>query len=251
MDLKAYYESIPEVGSAVSDRVRISARMFGAAQQPVERLLDIGCGVGEIGRYLKEALGARELHGVEISENQVEAALRNGVRAVAIDAGAERLPFPDAYFDAVFCGEVIEHVVDTDQLLDEIGRVLTPSGVCVLTTPNLAGWYCRLALLLGFLPFPLTVSFRYGVGLPRFMGIRPGGGHIRVFTHGALLQLLKLHAFQILATSGVPILEQAPSGHLGAGAFAARLVDPFDRLLSRAPALSGHLVVAFRRQTPA
>jgi SAM-dependent methyltransferase len=51
-------------------------------------------------------------------------------------AGALPLPFADGTFDAVFAGELIEHLVDPVQGLAEFRRVLRPGGVLILTTPN-------------------------------------------------------------------------------------------------------------------
>ena len=49
---------------------------------------------------------------------------------------ADRLPFPDQHFDAVFAGEIIEHMPDVAKTLAEWQRVLKPRGVVIVTTPN-------------------------------------------------------------------------------------------------------------------
>ena len=51
-------------------------------------------------------------------------------------AGAHPLPFRDEAFDAVFAGELIEHLVDPRHGLAEFNRVLHGGGVLILTTPN-------------------------------------------------------------------------------------------------------------------
>jgi SAM-dependent methyltransferase len=51
-------------------------------------------------------------------------------------AGARPLPFADQSFDVVFAGELIEHLPDPVEGLDEFHRVLRPGGRLILTTPN-------------------------------------------------------------------------------------------------------------------
>jgi SAM-dependent methyltransferase len=60
------------------------------------------------------------------------------------------LEFSDATFDMVFCSEVIEHMVNPENLVKEIYRVLRPEGKLLLSTPNSAFWVYRVASLLGY-----------------------------------------------------------------------------------------------------
>lgn len=53
-----------------------------------------------------------------------------------VEGDAMNVPFADEEFDAVFAGEVIEHVPDPRAALTEWLRVLKPGGVLILTTPN-------------------------------------------------------------------------------------------------------------------
>lgn len=46
------------------------------------------------------------------------------------------LPFSDAEFDFVFCTEVLEHVVNDARAFQEIGRVLRPGGLVLISTPT-------------------------------------------------------------------------------------------------------------------
>jgi 2-polyprenyl-3-methyl-5-hydroxy-6-metoxy-1,4-benzoquinol methylase len=59
--------------------------------------------------------------------------------------------FPDGHFDLILCTEVIEHIADSQRALDEMHRVLAPTGVLILSTPQK---YSPLELFskLAFLP---------------------------------------------------------------------------------------------------
>jgi 2-polyprenyl-3-methyl-5-hydroxy-6-metoxy-1,4-benzoquinol methylase len=65
------------------------------------------------------------------------------------DAETMELPFQEASFDVVLCGDLIEHLRDPGAFLERMRPVLRPTGRLVLTTPNVANWSMRLALLAG------------------------------------------------------------------------------------------------------
>src|ERR687897_1138774 len=96
-----------------------------------ERVLDLGCGEGQIARLAVQR-GAGRVVGVDPAAAQIAEAVRRagGVRyARAVAAG---LPFPPSTFDAIVCCLVLEHLADLDAGLDEIARVLRPGGRLVL-----------------------------------------------------------------------------------------------------------------------
>ncbi|MFQ5879349.1 MAG: class I SAM-dependent methyltransferase [Dehalococcoidia bacterium] len=248
-----YYDQFVELArdlpAPIDGRVRKVESLFRTHLGRAQRLLDIGCGDGTIAAFLGHALGAEEVRGVEVSPRWAELARRRGVDATAFDIESGPLPFADGSFDAIFCGELIEHLVDPDHLLDEIRRLLTPEGLCVLTTPNLAGWPNRVALALGYQPFPCGVSFRHDVGrLPMPSFLPPlCQSHLRVFTYKALKELLSLSGFRMVGIVGLPILETMESAPRGGLGFLLRLVHPLDWLLSLRASLALHVVVAIGR----
>ena len=126
--------------------------------------MDIGCGDGNFTVLMAKSLRAKEVYGVDISEKGVEMAKRKGVKAFKVDVDEENLPFNDNYFDVVTALEVIEHLFDPDHFLEEVYRVLKPNCIFVLSTPNLASIHNRIALLLGYQPFPMGVSARMNIG---------------------------------------------------------------------------------------
>ena len=99
--------------------------------------------------------------------------------------------------------ELIEHLFDTDHFLDEVYRVLKPNGIFVLSTPNLASIHNRIALLLGYQPFPIGVSARMNIGRVYEPDEHAQSlDHVRVMTLRSLKELLKIHKFEILEVKG-------------------------------------------------
>lgn len=94
------------------------------AAQPGERILDLGCGNGQLTSRIA-ATGAR-VQGVDASQQMVAAARDRGLDA--IHANAESLPFADASFDAVFSNAALHWVQDQDAMLAQVHRVLRPGG---------------------------------------------------------------------------------------------------------------------------
>jgi trans-aconitate methyltransferase len=89
-----------------------------------ERILDLGCGDGQLTARLV-ALGAN-VQGVDASPEMVAATRARGL--AADEAPAERLPYPDGSFDAVFSNAVLHWVQGQDQMMAEVHRVLKPGG---------------------------------------------------------------------------------------------------------------------------
>lgn len=106
------------------------AALVPLATRPAPVLLDLGCGGGLLAPYVQPA-GYRHV-GVDISTSALELAQEHGV--VCARADVTRLPFPDASFDVVVAGEILEHVVDHAGTLAEACRVLRPGGHLVLDT---------------------------------------------------------------------------------------------------------------------
>ncbi len=245
MNLRNYYEGLagqPQSEARMPPRVLKAAGLFQRHLKTRARLLDIGCGSGTITAFLGQSLGIREVYGIDIAGPNVESALAQGVKACRIDCNQEELPFKEKYFDAVFAGEVIEHVLDPDRLLGEIHRTLVRGGVLVLTTPNLGSWFNRLALLLGWQPLGSGTSFYHDVGRPRFLaygGEDGGSEHLRLYTLRALKGLLQVNGFSVLGAATAPVQE---SNRKIAWFYQPMLA--MDRVMCFSPSLAARIVIA-------
>ena len=197
-----FYENPAVIGSSLKQpRSQVCLKL--ARTLSVRRVLDLGCGDGELSVELAKATAATVVC-ADISSVAVEACRRRGLEAYQVELGSVPLPFPDAAFDLVHMEEVIEHVVRPDQSMAEIRRVLVPGGHLILSTPNLACLPNRVLVPLGFQPLYSEVSEDRVLGRG-FSIFGQGGqpvGHLRVFTKRALMEFVRLAGFDVVAVRG-------------------------------------------------
>ncbi len=121
----------------------VAAGWFAAPGRPTApRVLDLGCGAGDsvdLFRSLDPRVGWT---GADI-EHSDEVARRTRTDADFVTFDGERLPFPDAGFDLVYCKQVLEHVRRPGPLLAEVARVLRPEGAFVGSTSHLEAFHSR------------------------------------------------------------------------------------------------------------
>ena len=94
-----------------------------------KQILDIGCGNGEIARHFSE-------RGNIVTSVDVERHFDADYGFTFLLVKSERLPFADDGMDIAISNHVIEHVENQALHLQEIHRVLKPSGICYFATPN-------------------------------------------------------------------------------------------------------------------
>lgn len=134
---------IPKAVSARGTQAAI-ARLLAEERESVGTVLDIPCGAGALAPYLQD-LGM-QVHGADIRE-YLEA---EGVAFTRADMN-EGLPFPDGRFDAVVCGDGIEHTHRQNDFVRECRRILRRGGILVVSTPNISALRSRFRwLVTGF-----------------------------------------------------------------------------------------------------
>ena len=114
--------------------------------QGSSRVLDVGCGEGQVGRLAAGIGGVELVVGFDPTQAQVVEAKKRGGGVLVGRADAAALPFSAASFDAVVACLVFEHIEAVDQAIHEVSRVLRPGGRFLfllnhplLQTPD-SGW---------------------------------------------------------------------------------------------------------------
>jgi methionine biosynthesis protein MetW len=129
-------------GSPSSSHGRILRWLAG---RPPGRVLDLGCGDGHLAAELKAA--GHHVVGVDAA---VDARVKDAVdQFVQADLDLGLPPEVEGPFDLVICADVLEHLRRPELVLDELRRLVAPSGVVVVSVPNFAHWYPRLRVLAG------------------------------------------------------------------------------------------------------
>ena len=109
------------------------------------RLLDVGCGAGNLLDGLPtEAL---DISGVDIVPEMVAEAARRHPTGAFVVSDAVELPFPDASMDIVTCLGVLEYIPEPQAVLRDIWRVLAPGGHVIVSFPNRASLFRLLSFV--------------------------------------------------------------------------------------------------------
>jgi 2-polyprenyl-3-methyl-5-hydroxy-6-metoxy-1,4-benzoquinol methylase len=167
-------------------------KLLALLGRPV-RVLDAGCSTGYLAQRLQER--GSKVVGLDLDERATEQASRFCESVHVGDVETMELPFEPGSFDAIVCGDLIEHLRDPAAFLRRIRPLLRPGGRVVLSTPNVANWAMRLGLLFG--------RFRYTE-----WGILDRT-HTHLFTRKTLSECLETAGYRITDfdfTVPVPVL---------------------------------------------
>jgi methionine biosynthesis protein MetW len=134
---------------------RRRAELIAPQIAPGSSVLDVGCGDGTILRHLKQTRGIGEAIGIDISAKAVEHVRAQGFQAAVVDVTSADFPaFLDGKsFDYIVVTEVIEHVQESEKVLESIRDHFTRAAF--VSVPNTGFFLYRLRLLFGRFPIVL------------------------------------------------------------------------------------------------
>lgn len=122
---------------------RSDYRIIGEIVEPGTKVLDLGCGEGELLQWLAGNKGV-EARGVEISGAKVQRAIARGVSAYQGDIDEGLADYPDHAFDYVILSQTLQETFRPRKVLREMLRV---GRRAIVAFPNFGHWRVRLSLL--------------------------------------------------------------------------------------------------------
>jgi len=148
------------------------------------RFLDVGCGTGEVMKYVCSSL---EVVGIDVSNDYLRKAVNRGEKAIWADL-TRPLPFETESFDAALCSDVLEHLINPFATLCEIHRILKTDGLLFAHVPNEFGHKSLMQIFRGngicnHSFFPDAEEWNYP--------------HIRFFSHKGFKSMLQKGGFAI------------------------------------------------------
>ncbi|MEQ8909243.1 MAG: class I SAM-dependent methyltransferase [Vicingaceae bacterium] len=133
---------IPLVEAVVDFFRRRNAKALAAQFGHEGRVLDIGCGNGNLLHYLGKE-GAFELHGIEPEGKSAERAAAH--REINLHKGyLEKGRFQENHFDAISLVHVFEHLPNPKEALEIIDDILKPGGQLLIEIPNISSWQAKI-----------------------------------------------------------------------------------------------------------
>ena len=176
------------------------------------RVLDLGCGQGELLAWLIRERGCSG-YGVEINDANVQACVARGVNVIQLNLEEGLTLFGDNSFDVVLQIDTLQHLRNAQVMLRETARV---GHMGIVAFPNFGHWPNRLAVLRGHMPVTKVLPYQW-YDTP----------NIRVGTMQDFQALALQNQLQILDQFG---LQDGREVRLWPNALASRAVFKFQRI---------------------
>lgn len=128
--------------------MRADLEVIAGLIRPDARVLDLGCGEGELLEHLQQTKNVNG-YGLDVDPDNIRICLDKGVNVIEHDLDGGLQYFEEQSFDMVVMTETLQSVKSPDRLLLDMLRI---GQECIVTFPNFGHWRCRLQLVRGQMP---------------------------------------------------------------------------------------------------
>jgi methionine biosynthesis protein MetW len=121
------------------------------------RVLDLGCGSGELLAHLVQHKGCSG-YGIELDDANLQASLSRGIDVIQLNLEEGLAMFGDASFDVVLQLDTLQHLHNAEKMLIETARV---GRIGIVSFPNFAHWPNRLSVARGRMPVTKILPYQW------------------------------------------------------------------------------------------
>jgi len=121
------------------------------------RVLDLGCGNGELLAWLRDRKGCSG-YGIELDDTNVHACVQRGIDVIQLNLEDGLALFDDRSFDVVLQIDTLQHLRNTEKMLRETARV---GRIGIVSFPNFAHWRNRLHVAVGRMPVTRALPYQW------------------------------------------------------------------------------------------
>jgi len=129
-------------------------KIIASSIQKNKSVLDVGCGDGELMKFIYENI-SEKIRGLEISKENVQKCIQKGLTVIEGNAEVDLQQFPSNSFDYVILSQTLQAFLHPEKVINDLLRIGKTS---IVTIPNFGFWKVRLNLLFsGTMPVTKTL----------------------------------------------------------------------------------------------
>ena len=129
-------------------------KIIANAIQREKSILDVGCGDGELMKFIYENI-SKKIRGLEISKDNVQKCIQKGLTVIEGNAEMDLQQFPNNSFDYVILSQTLQAFLNPEKVISDLLRIGKTS---IVTIPNFGFWKVRFNLLFkGTMPVTKTL----------------------------------------------------------------------------------------------
>ena len=141
-----------------SSKIRFDLQIIASWIEPDSRVLDLGCGEGDLLEFLKKSKNVSGT-GIENDPHKVGQCIEKGLTVLQGDINTEIADYPDGLFDYVVLSQTLQQVYEPERLILSMLRIGSKG---VVSFPNFSHWQVRSQILLtGYAPVTHQLPYQW------------------------------------------------------------------------------------------